>query len=400
MRIFVLEIKKLLRFLGLPFIILLAAFGVNESTWIPLAFFSMLIVFWRFVSGLKMDGNFVTILSFSLSYTFALYFIKDSSVESIGNLLCVLFAPIGCYLYGMTLVQKTGYSLQSLLVALFLLGLCFTFNVYYKVIWSIVDTGNLVNIKRYIVIDGVNDTIGATAYGLITSYGFAGLPILFFYKKSRKSLVFWLLGVLTIFSLLVSVHLLNRTGVVVFMASIVIAAMAKSNFKVRRFIPLIVLAVFVLVILITQSTFMDSEVASAFADRNEESSIAGGGDRFERWGDALSKMWMYPIGWKFDIRTYNAYVHNLWLDMARQSGWIPFITSIILTINLVLSSYRLVKRVNTDATAYLFCLVCCILLAASVEPVMEGCAFIFYIMCFLLGVSHSSLNAMKKGQLQ
>lgn len=391
------EIKRLYSSLGIPFIILLVAFILSSSTWIPLAFFSVLICGKYLADGLRIDKNGFIFVIFSLSFIFALYIIGDPSVKSIGNFLCLLFAPIGCYLYGKSLVPKLG-SLYSITIFLFLLGLCFTSHIYYNVLMNIAETGSLVNIKRVIDLSG-EGARAATLYGLIASYGFAGLPILFFYKESRTELVYWFLGVLTIMSLMVTFHLLNRTGVIVLAGSIILASMSKSNFRVKRFIPLIMLVGVVVVLLMTQTNFMDSEVVSGFADRNEHSDIADAGGRFHRWGDALSKLWMYPIGWKFEMYTYNEFVHNFWLDVARQSGWIPFITSIILSVNLVLNSYRLVKRYNTAATAYFFSLVCCILLSASVEPVMEGCTFIFYLLSLLLGMSQGCLNVLKKRQL-
>ena len=238
--------------------------------------------------------------------------------------------------------------------------------------------------------DDVSKT--ATLYGLISAVGLAGLPVYCFFKdfRSRFYNVFFVL--VALLSLLVAIHLLNRTALVILMIAFFMVVLLKSNFNMVK---ILFYAILLLISMYFIMDFVNIDIIDAFIARNEESDFAGGGGRFWRWGDAILKMWKYPFGWIFNSQTYNDYCHNMWLDFARQAGWIPFLTFSILTFKSFKTVYKIIIIERTSFTSLLVVMNVCLFLACSMEPVMEGCAFILFFYCLVLGIQDAYFHKLK-----
>lgn len=234
---------------------------------------------------------------------------------------------------------------------------------------------------RMLSVEG-GEVITATLFGLIASMGISGLGITVGYSD-RRHLVPWLFFICFVLSLMTTFYLINRTAIVVGLISLALVIIYKSNNNIfRLFFSLIVLAI------IGYSVFsvglINQQVISAYSSRGYED-IMSGGDRFWRWGDAFVKMLKYPFGWINEYTPYN-YVHNMWLDVARMGGIIPFVFLLIPTITSLRNTYRLFTIKNNNLFVVIIVLYTCMFIAAFMEPVIEGCIYFFLLFCWLWGI--------------
>jgi len=129
-----------------------------------------------------------------------------------------------------------------------------------------------------------------------------------------------------------------------------------------------------------------------FLDRmnSDEFGVMTGGGRVVKWIESLNLIITNPFGWKISL---NGYSHNLWLDVARNGGWISFIFSILIFISyfqnlkkyLNHSSNQIFKTLNLSITFCLVGLFC-------VEPIMDGFIYVFGFFCFFWGLLNSKCN--------
>lgn len=331
------------------------------------------------------DKTAIWLLVFST--TFSSLLVLTNQVSSGFLVLLTLWAPITFYCYGQYVVEQ--YKADKI-IYLFLLFTIITFTfVAYKSILQDIQSNGFINISRNISITGKEEgVLSATLFGLITAPGLVGISMFLLNRKnilSLSSILFLLVGIL---SLLTTFQLVNRTGIVVAILSYLIVNLYSSGGNFFKLIFGLLIAIAVIYILIDLN-IISNDIFAAYQLRLdvESTTLADGGGRFHRWTDACSKLFIYPFGWSTNHFTYSEYVHNFWLDIARQTGLIPFISFIIATIQAIKILFKLCRfQKNNQLIALLVGINACCLIAASVEPVMEGCPYLCYYISFIWGI--------------
>ena len=135
----------------------------------------------------------------------------------------------------------------------------------------------------------------------------------------------------------------------------------------------------------------DSGLLSDIFSAYEDKSLTSGGDiatassRTGRWSLAFNNMFTYPLGWgNGSYRLY--YAHNLWLDVDRVAGIIPFALLLYLTCSSIFKLYLLIKTGNQTIVPIILAFYTAIILSCLVEPVIEGLAMYFFIYMFFVGM--------------
>jgi O-antigen ligase len=116
--------------------------------------------------------------------------------------------------------------------------------------------------------------------------------------------------------------------------------------------------------------------------------------RWEQWYDVIVNMPSYIFG---NMPDTIFLAHNLFLDVYRVAGIIPFIliiTYIISTINILFKLLR-DKRFTNSIKCLLFSIQFLYLLSFMIEPVMEGRPLNFFAYCFINGITVGLLNKSK-----
>ena len=328
----------------------------------------------------KIDRNTLFLVLFSIS----LVLICPKINLSTFGFICLL-GPSTFYLLGRTMARKSMSDDNQIILLILLVIVAGSFLMWVSVLNSIRTSGSLIvdagDVGRMLNVEG-GEALSATLFGLIASMGISGLGIVFGYDN-KKQLLPWFFFTCFILSLLTTFFLINRTAVVVGLIVLMLMMVYRSNNSVLRLVSMLVMLIIV-GYAIYSAELIDQQVISAYASRMDEDT-EGGGDRFWRWGDALVRMFKYPLGWINRPAPYS-YVHNLWLDVARMAGLFPFVFLLIPTITSLRNTFRLFQRKDSNLSVVTISLYSCMFIASFMEPVIEGCIYFFLLFCWLWGI--------------
>ncbi|APQ18509.1 O-antigen ligase family protein [Maribacter hydrothermalis] len=340
---------------------------------------------------LKLDSLGYILLIFSIAYAIFYSFSADILVQ---NIFIYGMFPLTFYLLGIYLFNEKK-ELFSNTRGLILIALVFSVTALFSTYNSILENGyNILNRNVNNIWTGLEENATYTGGFLLLNMCLPGILIVSWKKiKILRKLILISLYIITLFAVL---RLGSRTQLVISIFSILAAILylvaRQSTRKNFTF--------FVILIIIGNITFgylnvdKDSEFISAYTDRMESkkygTNTAGG--RTERWEKSIEMLFDKPLGWNLDEFGYS---HNLWLDVLRVAGIIPFILLIIFSVQ---SIKMLVKnlRFNKNIDPFMATLAIYILafyLLFFVEPIFEGYFEVFVLHCFYLGLLTSfSIN--------
>lgn len=317
------------------------------------------------------------ILLYSLSYGIIMSLKGGYDLSS-----CLLDVVVPCvfYLYGKYLLKACKE--ESIISVIILIVIAFGASVYYFTIKGIIESGALIMSVRSIQLFGNEGyELGATGIGSCVCMGFFGLASVFIVDSKKQKFI---LATIFIFSLLTTVSMINRTGLFISVISLIITLFVYFKGSMKHLFW--VLCCFVGIwVLISKLGWLDGDVLMAYQARelDEDASIRSGGARTNRWLYALSMIPSSPFGWR-DVQ-YN-YIHNMWLDVAKNAGWIPFFFLVVLTIKEIRTMVNLLKIDRGSLSCILLTLIICMLLDLMVEPITGGS--IFAMLCLWWGMQN------------
>lgn len=332
------------------------------------------------------DKQAAWLIAFSILYSL-MHVVLDISSSHIPLYLA---APLIFYCYGKYVVDNL-HSRKAILEFVAIVVFFFSLVTYYTCIIDIGSVG-LINLSRTMGRSGVEDAVmAATLYGLNVSLGLACMFGFLSIEKKERTLLHYLLPISFALSLLTTVHLVNRTGLVLVCFSVIIFLFySKKSSKATWIILIFVAALFAY--LSTKSDF--ASILDAYTSRGEVEGhgLSDAGSRTEKWLDAICRIFIYPFGWYKDIDY--TYTHNLWLDVARLTGIFPFIAILGATITSVTDTLKIYRIKGDYCALTLISILVIFYLESFVEPVLEGFDLFFYLMCMFMGVQRQFLKSI------
>ena len=202
---------------------------------------------------------------------------------------------------------------------------------------------------------------------------------------------FWLrIGFITIalLAMICTIHLINRTGIIVFFVCLSLSFLISSRFKMSNMIVSLLLLL-ILGIIIIRIGLIDQNILDAYAIREERkgAELYTIGGRYNMWMSAFGDMFRYPFGW---TPVYYKYAHNLWLDIARVAGLLAFIPFLIATILHCKNLLRLIcDKYISNFSIIIISINLAMFLASFVEPVIEGSLSSFCLLMMMWGITKS-----------
>ena len=337
------------------------------------------------------DRTTLYLLLFSLSYSIMLMMNGDSTRWPV-YLLC----PCVFYMFGRYIT--TRFSNVALLEFLILTIFLFGFRTYLASVTDVVE-GGFFNQYRAMNRSGQGDVdLAATLFGLNVSLGFVGLVAHFVKSDYGSKIIKFLLLVSFALSLFTVLHLVNRTGLFVFVlcsAAMLLSISVKQGGRVL-FALLILVGLLVVLSPSLRSTITDISASYQYRDEME---VGGGvmtmGNRLWRWTDALGRVFTNPFGWNGKVQ-YN-FVHNMWLDTAMFGGLLPFIFMVLATIRGIKYVAKLRHLSKNTIVILLIGLAVATFASAFVEPVLIGCDLYFYMMCMFWGIAYQYGIKLRNG---
>ena len=331
----------------------------------------------------------VALLLFSVFY-FLVQQVNGNATDSKFIQGAYIFSPLAFYWFGYDLFNRyqNDNSRQKILLIILFLYLLPLFRA------TFIDMAlvGFINETRQLLSDmsGNNGTLAATLYGLMSSTGIGCIGVLFLKKQPLLYKISFL--VVCLLCLLAVVHLVNRTGIVILVGSILIGFIASTKMNISKLIPALFIGMlFVLVLL--NSGIVSQDILEAYMARENDSSYdaSSAGGRTEAWLAGLENLFIYPFGWVTEH-----YHHNLWLDLAKVGGWLAFIPFCYVTLQFF-KSWMNVIRFNTSSTGVMIVAVSfSSLLNACVEPTIEGSMLFFSLLMMYWGmIKRISLETYK-----
>ncbi len=335
-------------------------FKYRDWSAISLALFGIMFALFAFVLGTKYSGS---------------------------GLIANVVAPLVLYPLGCWFADRLKGCENELIVLIFLSVLCISFILLFRTIIDVGDNG-VVSVSRQFEIEGV-ETVSATLYGLYAAITLVGLPM-FFVSSGRRTLLSWLFLALAVLGLLSTVHLVNRTGLVIAVVVTFVGLVYRSRTNIGKYI-LILGAIVLVVYVLIETGVISEEIVSAYEFRQKETEREGmsaAGGRGNRWADAILRVWYMPLGWYHEEAAvgYN-FVHNWWLDVGRQVGLLPLLLLLVPTILSIKNCITLFKQRDSRLNLLLLSLNVVLFIACFVEPVMEGSATVAYFYMFVWGLT-------------
>lgn len=329
--------------------------------------------------GLYMDNIALLLMLFSAFYSFTMFF--NETVDSYFNLISYILSPTVFYLLGKYLVH-IKVSEEGRLKLMLLLVLAFMTPILEHTLKDIHLVG-IINPTRA-MLSTINETsMGATLYGLNASVGIGCVSVLFLKKQRMLIKLGYIFA--TCIAILTTIHLINRTGLVILVICLFISILINSGMNMKRIIKYGIILATILFI-VNQSGMIGDEIIESYQLRemDDASDISTGGGRFERWAKSISALIVSPFGWK---RTF--YSHNMWLDLARVGGWFAFFPFLIVTIKIINNTIRMLRFNRSNFSLIIFSISISMLMAAFVEPVIEGSLTFFLLLMIVWGIISS-----------
>lgn len=347
-----------------------------------LVFFSILTYI---VLPYNKECDTTSLVLFLFSIVYSVTVLLTNQVTSYFILLAYAISPVAFYRFGRWLMSvfqlpDERYAILLCIIVSYLLPL------FILTLRDISIVG-IVNVNRSMGVDhNSNETLSATYYGLVASVGIGYCSSIF--ARNQKTVTKVVSILVALLSILVVVHLVNRTGLVVAVISLFASLVFSYKFKMNKIIlPLLCLAV--LCFLVIKFGLVSDDLIAAYQYRETDSShsIQNAGGRLELWKGALNNLLSHPLGWPRE-----SYAHNLWLDVAGVGGVIPM-ALLLLSTSLWLKSLAILFRKSLNSfNVVLFSINIAMLFSVMVEPVLDCSVLYFSMFIMIWGITKSAIK--------
>jgi len=346
-------------------------------------------VFWRYI-----DSMSIWIVVFSFSY------ILISNVygfNSGGSLITFSVFPLLFYLVGRYLMDN-WYSQKFILLLLLILpiGLMVVGGIFMDVF-----NNGFINMSRNVEVNG--QSLPSTLDGVRLSLYIASFGMIFALSQNgMERFLKYLLFALGIIGIVCTIHMLNRTGLVIALVSCLTVLFVNfRRFKWRNI--LIGLVLMSVAGFELYPTFNKFKVVNYYSEREDESGANTAGGRTGRWETAIEKIFSQPLGGGvFNQRGRRFYAHNFWLDVSEIAGVLPFIALVGCTLINLWKNFKIIKsrQITPFLASWIITLNIGFFLACFVEPIMEGMAAFAFLYFFFWGMTSIMYDRIKNAENQ
>jgi len=340
-----------------------------------------------FITSIDIKG--ILLFFFSVSYSIIYSFtVSGATIESGGGKIFIsLYAisPITFYIIGKYF--STTYPSYKVYYFLFLfLALGYSFIPAISIIKHIIE-GGFMGERKLSLLWNNQEVINGTVLGAFFTLNIATLGTLFVQKTiGYENKIKFISFVAFIISLLCVLRVASRTQLGIALISLLVTIfylMFKQSLKRNIFL---ILSTTILIFVIFYMISINSVYFNMLNARNNDAEeLLSATGRTGLWLTALGNLTKYPFGW---VKSTPYPAHNLWLDVARVGGIIPFIFLCIFTIS---SIFLIIKTLKISPSNHYFNNTILVLFVGFmtvffVEPIIEGMYLLFLIFCFYTGI--------------
>lgn len=332
----------------------------------------------------KLDGKGFLLLLFSIFYSL-IY-----SLNPIGGaqmLIIYTLAPFTFYIIGRYF--SMNYSSREILYFIFVFfaigyAIIPTLSVFMH-IWENGFSGN----RNLSMLWDTNYELSATLIAAHFTLIMSSLGILFIQNANRfERRIKRVMVIAFMIAMLCILRIASRTQILIAITTFIFSAFyliprLPSN---KKFSALLMMLTSIFVIASLYLAFSDSVIFNTFNERNEDTEyVMSGSGRTRIWLESVGYVFSYPFGWN-DLGS--TFAHNLWLDVSKVAGILPFLTICIFTILSILLIYNVIK---ISPESHLFNITILtyfigFMAVFFVEPIIVGLFSFFLIYCLFIGI--------------
>lgn len=340
------------------------------------------------------DINIIILIFFGLTYCLFDKVYNDIFFRNVLSFL--VLAPL-IYLLGRHL-GSINRSEKNYLLVYTLSATCLLFVYSYSIVKEVFENGVSANRVYFIEFASRREkSIEVSVTGVCAHFGpaLAFLSLPFIKNKPHLNFSFYFLwSILVTLTLFVSIVTATRNPQVVGLVIILVTILRSVKFKnvLRRFFVLVLIFFLIYSFSLYLSQF---DFFSGITSRYSDSDLNTAGDRSVAWKLGFINLFEYPFGGEPMNRV--SYYHNLWLDIRKVSGIIPFIIMIAFTfINFKFLFYNQNLRAFSNSLLEFSRIgFVTLLLIMFVEPIIEGSPLVFYFFIFFSGLNKSFYSYQK-----
>lgn len=344
----------------------------------------------------KIDGACLSVIAFSLIYTLFQY--ENGHPYTGSSLIFDLTFPFIVYQVGTYIVTRQK-SPKSAVLLLCLIAIALALPVILVNVKDTITTGQMINVERVITGESDEEARSATGYGMMLAIldGCFGIILL---KPSGEfdSRLKIAVAIMSCLALFATIHLLNRTGIVLAAISILCVVLLPpySFKKIIYTVVSLILVGGITIYFLEDSKFYIDAINFYEARDSGSGSVNSFGGRSPLWEDGIKQLSTKPLG--NDKGVYIAghykYAHNMWLDTGIVAG-IPAMMILIwigiIYIQSLIKMYRL-KYLNQFEKNLLILIGVAMFLQLNTEPVIQGVYQFFLYFIFFISI----INNMNK----
>ncbi len=338
-----------------------------------IALFSIMCFFMITIKKRTINKQEALIILFLITY--ALFSSLNNHTYKSSSVILYFIAPFFFYQFGEYVAHRYK-SNNAFVLFWFIVVLLYSFDTFYFSIESIISSGQIIGTdinNRTLEFEsaGKSFSMSATNVGLAMDIAMVGLPMLFIENNNKRRLAF---AILFLLGLATTLHMINRTGLIIAVLCLltIIAYRYKKNIFALLFS---IFLIFVTLYSLISFEIIDNDIISVYTERNDDLSTAG--NRTIRWSEAIIQLPLNPFGWS-DGKAY--YIHNMWLDIARIAGLIPFIILVYFSLKSFKDSFTLINKNQNSLSYLLLGLNVCFFMSCFVEPIVAGTHLLLYFM--------------------
>ena len=328
----------------------------------------------------------ILLFVFSISYSVIYSMLPDARVT---HILSYAIAPITFYAIGKYFWMK--YRSYNVFYFLFIfLSVGYSFIPAISITYHIIENG-FVGTRALRLLTG-DVPLGGPKLGSFFTMNMAAIGTIFVQSSKKIENKIKIISIAVfIISLLCVLRVASRTQLGIALISLLVTisylSVKQSFSKNIR----LILTISLILIVGLFSISSDSAILNILNQRNNsEEELMSGTGRTGLWKMSLNYIIDYPFGWELPSSASDAgyYSHNLWLDVSRIGGIIPFI---FLSLFTILCVYLVIKTLKISPHNLYFNTTILVLFFGFmavffVEPVMEGMLDLFLIFCLYIGL--------------
>lgn len=333
------------------------------------------------IRQMKISGQAFVLFLFSLSYFVVCWYHYGSDLT---DLLKYFFFPWMAYMFG-TAFTRNYESRSPLLVLIFTISaglfLRGTLNTFSYRFFHRVDERH----ARLAYDFWQQAYVSVTGQGLLFLIPAATSIGMLFSKKKKWVVAACFMLATSIYYSLLQAHRTLFSIIMIMMVGALLYLLISAKIATKKKLEIVAAAAVLLLLCVIVWNFDIAGARSLCTSTRIYRRLANGdiqsaGGRVHIWKSFFDSWLQYPFGGKkIELYRNHGYVHNFWLDIYRVAGILPFVLSIIVTVNELVIRRRY-ERIGGDTYTLIIvkCVSIAILLGFMVEPVYIANPYVFY----------------------